>query len=104
MKKDFFPRTSLHQPSGWCLPGVSRTTRSSCARSSSRWKAWFRERAGPRRASGAVLALVTPSTWMARKTSLLSSDLMDETSDMLAVRIQDGGVVSREKQVTFMLF
>lgn len=55
--------------------------RSSCALSSSRWKAWFNERAGPRRASGAVLALVTPSTWMARKTSLLSSDLTDAKNE-----------------------
>lgn len=69
--------------------------RSSWALSSSRWKAWFNERAEPRRASGAVLALVTPSTWMARKTSLLSSDLMEQKSERLAVRIHDRNVAER---------
>lgn len=62
------------------VPGVNTTTRSCRARSSSRWKVWFNERAEPRRVRRAVLALVIPSIWMARKTSLLPSDLREDTS------------------------
>ncbi len=54
--------------------------RSCRARSSSRLKAWFKGRAEPRRLRRAVLALVTPSTWIARNTSLLSSGLREDTS------------------------
>lgn len=61
-------------------PGVSTNRRSSLALSNSRWKVWFSGRAEPRSVRRAVLALVTPSTWMARKTSLLSSDLREETA------------------------
>ena len=54
--------------------------RSCRARSSSRLKAWFNGRAEPRRVRRAVRALVTPSIWMARKTSLLPSDLRGDTN------------------------
>lgn len=49
--------------------------RSCLARSSSRWKVWFKGRAEPRSIRRAVRALVTPSICITRKTSLLPSDL-----------------------------
>lgn len=40
---------------------------------------WFNGRAEPLRVRREVLALVAPSIWMAKKTSLLSSDLRPQT-------------------------